>query len=366
MAGRERRPYGHLRPSRVAQDPAAGSPAEARYRRRRTPNRGPWLLLALGLLSCLLVAAGLLWYRDSPVENARLAPVDRPASAEAPEPPVPPARRRAVEGLDGELRAISEAHAGALGVVVFDPYSGEGTSLNADRRFVAASLSKLYALLTLYAAASRGELSLDDEITMRASDVWAEGTGVLYRYPVGTTMTLRECAGFLIKESDNTAEVMLNRYLGEANIEAELRRAGARSTSYWMPNTTTPNDVMVVLKAIADPSYTSPELSAEMLDVMTDTSFEDRLPEPLPEDARVAHKIGSYGDTFSDAGLVFPEGSSEVSDAYYIVVIVGDTDEWTARSAIQEMSLAAYESPTTTSPSPDPRDDAQEKNRARR
>src|SRR5918998_6661897 len=215
MAGRERRPYGHPRPSRVAQDPAAGSPAEARYRRRRTPNRGPWLSLALGLLSCLLVAAGLLWYRDSPMENARLAPVDRPASAEAPEPPVPPARRRAVEGLDRELRAISEAHAGALGVVVFDPYSGEGTSLNADRRFVAASLSKLYALLTLYAAASRGELSLDDEITMRASDVWAEGTGVLYRYPVGTTMSLRECARFLIKESDNTAEVMLNRYLGD-------------------------------------------------------------------------------------------------------------------------------------------------------
>jgi beta-lactamase class A len=49
---------------------------------------------------------------------------------------------------------------------------------------------------------------------MRTSDVWAEGTGVLYRYPVGHTMTLRECARFLIKESDNTAEDMLNRYLG--------------------------------------------------------------------------------------------------------------------------------------------------------
>jgi beta-lactamase class A len=299
-------------------------------------------LLALGLLSCLLVAAGLLWYRDSPVENARLAPVDRPASAEAPEPPVPPARRRAVEGLDRELLAISEAHAGALGVVVFDPYSGEGTSLNADRRFVAASLSKLYALLTLYAAASRGELSLDDEITMRPSDVWAEGTGVLYRYPVGTTMSLRECAGFLIKESDNTAEVMLNRYLGEANIEAELRRAGARSTSYWMPNTTTPNDVMVVLKAIADPSYTSPELSAEMLDVMTDTSFEDRLPEPLPEDARVAHKIGSWESTFSDAGIVLPEGTARPDQGYYVVVFSEGTTEAEAREAIHEVSLAAY------------------------
>jgi len=311
------------------------------------------MLLVLGLLSCLVVAASFVWYHERSAESATLTALDRPASAEPPEPPVPPARVRAVEELDEQLRGISQSHAGTDGVVVFDPYSAESASLNADRLFVAASLSKLYALLTLYRAAATGELSLDDEITMRPSDVWAEGTGVLYRYPVGTTMTLRECARFLIKESDNTAEVMLNRYLGEEEIEAELRRIGARSTSYWMPNTTTPNDVLLVLKAISDPSYTSPELSAEMLDIMTGTSFEDRLPQPLPEDTRVAHKIGSYGDTFSDAGLVFPEGSQDAEDAYYIVVIVGDTTEWTARSAIQEMSLAAYESLANTLSGPE-------------
>jgi beta-lactamase class A len=84
-------------------------------------------------------------------------------------------------------------------------------------------------------------------------------------------------------ESGNTAESMLNCYLGEEEIEAELRRIGARSTSYWMPNTTTPNDALLALKAIADPSYTSPELSAEMFDVMTGTAFEDRLPSRCPK-----------------------------------------------------------------------------------
>jgi len=227
-------------------------------------------------------------------------------------------------------------------VVVFDPYSGESASLNADRRFVAASLSKLYALLTLYRSASQGELSLDDEITMRRSDVWAEGTGVLYRYPVGYTMTLRECARFLIKESDNTAEIMLNRYLGEENIEAELERIGVHSTSYWMPNTTTPNDVLLVLKAIGDPSYTSPKLSAEMLGIMTGTSFEDRLPQPLPGETRVAHKIGSYESTFSDAGIVFPEEESDIDQAYYVVVFSEGTTEVEARQTIREISLAAY------------------------
>jgi len=250
-----------------------------------------------------------------------------------------------------ELEQVAARNPASYGVVVSDPSSGKTVTMNPDQPFLAASLAKLPVLLTLYRAAARGEVVLDGEITMLASDVQAYGTGVLYRRPVGTTMTLRECAELMIKESDNTAWVMVNRFLGRRNIQAELYRIGARSTEYWISNTTTPNDVLVMLEKVADPSYTSPELSAEMLDIMTGTSFEDRLPQPLPEGARVAHKIGSYGDTFSDAGLVFPEGSQ---DAYYIVVIVGDTTEWTARSAIQGMSLAAYES--LASPIPESRD----------
>jgi beta-lactamase class A len=289
-----------------------------------------------------VVAALFLRQGEGPAETVNVAAVNRPASAEAPELPVDPARARALEELDESLGDISQAHAGTHGAVVFDPVSGQSASLNADRRFVAASLSKLYALLTLYRAAATGELSLDDEITMRASDVWAEGTGVLYAQPVGTTMTLRECATVLIEESDNTAEVMLNRYLGEGEIEAELRRVGADSTSYWMPNTTTPNDVLLVLRAISDPSHTSPELSAEMLEIMTGTSFEDRLPGPLPEGARVAHKIGSWETTFSDAGIVFPEGTSGVDEGYYVVVFSEGATEATARETMQDVSLEAY------------------------
>ena len=102
---------------------------------------------------------------------------------------------------------------------------------------------------------------------------------------------------------------MLDRYLGRDYIRAELYRVGALSTEYWIPNTTTPEDVLLVLEKISDPAYTNPDLSAEMLDIMTNTSFEDRLPQPLPEGTRVSHKISYYGTTFADAGIVFPEGA---------------------------------------------------------
>jgi beta-lactamase class A len=260
--------------------------------------------------------------------------------------PVPPelSPQAAAKILRTRLEQAAAEYPGTYGVVVSDPSSGKTLALNADQSFPAASLNKLPVLFALYRAAARGEVDLENEISILPSDVQAYGTGVLYRYPdkypVGHTMTLRECAEFMIKESDNTAWVMLNRYLGRDYIEAELYEIGAYSTAYWIPNTTTPNDVLIMLKAIADPSYTTPELSAEMLDIMTDTSFEDRLPQPLPEGTRVAHKIGSYRDTYSDAAVVLPEGSR--ADAYFMVVIAAETTEQAARSAMQDMSLTTY------------------------
>src|SRR5215212_5391039 len=334
MARRPRRSY-----KRTVRDRTR---RRARNQRRRLRRRRGWPLLIFGLLLCLLVANYFLSDSERSAKATTIASVDRLTSAKPPQPPAP-ARAQAVEELHSELLGISRSHAGTHGVMVFDPYSGETVSLNADRRFVAASLSKLYALLTLYRAASEDELSLDDEITMRPSDVWAYGTGVLYKHPVGYTMTLRECAKFMIKESDNTAELMLNRYLEEERIEAELHRIGADSTRYWHPiNTTTPNDILLVLKNIADPSYTSPQLSADMLELMTTTAFEDRLPQPLPEETRVAHKIGSYEITFSDAGIVFPEEGG-TGQEYYIVVFSEGAPQEEARETIQDISLATYQ-----------------------
>lgn len=241
-----------------------------------------------------------------------------------------------------ELKRIADAYPGRYGVVVHDPSTGQTVSMDPDGRFLAASINKLPVLMTLYRSAAAGTVDLEDPISIQPSDVQAYGTGSLYTKPIGHTMTLRECAAYLIKESDNTAWKMLDRYLGRDYIRSELQRVGATTTEYWIPNTTTPNEILIMLEMIADPSYTSPELSAEMLDLMKDTDFEDRLPQLLPENADVSHKIGSYGATFGDAGLVFPKGFRQPEDAFFIVVMVDETGEGTARAAMQEMSLASY------------------------
>ena len=253
------------------------------------------------------------------------------------------------EALRSRLKEVTRKHPGFYGVVVYDPTSKKSVKLNQDDYFTAASLAKLPVLLTLYREAARGEIDLDDKITILPTDVQDYGSGVLQDFPVGTIMTLRQCARYLIKESDNTAWAMLERTLGWERINTTLEALGDRDADYGS-YVMTPEDTLLSLEAVNSKKFTSPRLSDEMLDFMTDTAYEDRLPYPLPKGTRVAHKIGTYGDTFSDAGIVFYKDPTGKRKNYYIVVMSRETTEEAARSAIREISLDTYEALTKLPP----------------
>lgn len=244
------------------------------------------------------------------------------------------------EDFGEELRRVSAGYPGRHGVIVYDIRTESSYSFNEDGEFVAASLAKLPVLMALYRDASSGRLSLNEEISIEYSDIQTYGSGKLQTYPVGYTMTLRDCAGVMINDSDNTAWVMLERRLGKQRIAGELRHLGLSGTDYYTL-TTTPEDVLAMLRAISDPDYTSPELSEEMLAAMTDTDFEGRLPAALPDDVRVAHKVGSLDDTFSDAGIVFDKSGTEPD--YFVVAVTQTTNESLAASYIRKISASAYE-----------------------
>ena len=214
--------------------------------------------------------------------------------------------------------------------------------MNAQQSFEAASLAKLPVLLALYREAASGGVDLDEEIQLQRSDI-QPGTGALQHEQPGKTLTLRELAHYLVSESDNTAWGLIERRLGEERVQEELESIGTTSTNYeYGEHATTPQDVLKMLEHISEPDYTSPRFSEEMLSHMTETSFEDRLPEGVPSQARVAHKIGILGDGFSDAGVVYP-AQDDMEERYYIVVFSKGSPEASSRAAMQEISSAAYE-----------------------
>lgn len=329
---------------------------EARRKHRLRRRRLGYLLFGAILLGILGTAIAL----KSAVETPPVQTVVAPDISSAVSPPKPapqesasePAevRERAESGLAGDPAAlkkrveeIADYYGGSYGVEILDPSTGKRVSLGADETFFAASIGKLPTLLSLYEAAADENLDLDDGITMYASDVQSYGTGVLHNKPVGKTISLRESAYYLMNQSDNTAWAMLTRYLGIGEIQNDLYSIGADDTTYWEPNNTTAGDVLKMLRKVEDPSFTSPKLSEEMVAAMTDTDFEDRIPAGLPNDVRVAHKIGSFEGSFSDAGIVFYKDRNGKERRYFIVVLTAGVGEGTARSAIQEVSAAAHE-----------------------
>jgi hypothetical protein len=79
---------------------------------------------------------------------------------------------------------------------------------------------------------------------------------------------------------------------------------------------------------------------------MTDTHLEDRIPERLPLEVRVAHKTGTYEDNLGDVGVVFYEDWRGVVKHYYLVVLATGAGEDEARDAIQNISQVVYEAIT--------------------
>ena len=333
---------------------------EARRKSRLRRRRLSYFLVGVLLLGIVGVAIALKAFDETPVQTVAPPTIASSPKLSLPASPEPssagaPADERESSDLSGDpdalkkrIEDIAAYYGGTYGVVVSDPTSGETVSLGADETFFAASLGKLPTLLSLYKRADRGELDLDDKISMLPSDVQSYGTGVLHTYPVGHNFTLRETAYYLMNKSDNTSWAMLTRYLGADGIQVDLSDIGAYDTGYWIPNTTTANDVLLMLKSVVDPAFTSPALSKEMLDSMTDTAFEDRIPAGLPPDVRVAHKIGTYENSFSDAGVVFYEGPDGKKHHYFIVLFTEGAGETNARAAIQEISAAAYETFATS------------------
>lgn len=211
--------------------------------------------------------------------------------------PAPAASR--AELID-QLYRITEVAPGTYGVYVYELDTGEGFGINADTRFEAASTNKVPVLMKLYQEIEAGGVSRDQALTYLWAD-FEEGTGSIQAAAVGSQWTVAQLAERMMKESDNVAKNMLLRLLGYAAVEELTRGLGSDFDIYY--NLATPRGMANLLRLIYENEVVGPELSREMIELMIETDFEDRLPRYL-DDVDVANKIGTWGDSVSDVGIV--------------------------------------------------------------
>ena len=188
--------------------------------------------------------------------------------------------------------------------------------------YTGASVNKVPILAALYYFAQKGDIDLDQVITLQANEIQDYGTGSIRYDPAGTTYSLKTLARVMMKQSDNTAAYILaTEVIGFERLAQVLELWGLPQTD-MVNNKTSNKDMAQLMRKIYEEKVTNHAQTLEMLSFMKDTDFESRLPAKLPEEVTVYHKIGTEIRTIHDVGIV-----TDGKLTYYIGIFTTDVDD---------------------------------------
>ena len=158
---------------------------------------------------------------------------------------------------------------GAKSYIVIDGKTGhELASLNPDQSLAPASLTKLMTTYVVFDALKKGQISLEDEVTISEKAWRMEGSRMFVE--VGSRVAIKDLLMGMIVQSGNDASVAIAEHVaGTEGVFAELMnqhaaRLGLRSTHFLnatgLPrdgHTTTARDLAALARAMIDdfPEY---------------------------------------------------------------------------------------------------------------
>jgi len=218
--------------------------------------------------------------------------------------------------------------------------TGTSIGINSTNEFLAASLFKLPVVMAYFKHKERIKNESDPTIVL-TQNMLDDRFGDLYKKGAGYKINLKDAVRITLEESDNTAVRTLvpqlskddfnNVYEG-LDIDLKLDKQGAIITAKQYGS---------ILKALFFSSILNKDHSEEILAYLTKTKFQDKLPAGVPSSVVVAHKIGvvelSDKEAYMDCGIFY------VPRRPYLLCVISQSDEKTARERIKNISHTVYE-----------------------
>lgn len=213
---------------------------------------------------------------------------------------------------------------------------GDSLLINSEEEFHAASTMKVPVMIELYKQENEGILDLNDSILLKnefksivdgspySMDIGDDSDDVIYS-KIGTVVAIKDLIYSMITVSSNLATNVLIELVDAKKVTTTMRNLGAdkievlrgvedqKAFDLGLSNSTTANDLMMIMKAIAENSAGTQEDCEDMIAIMKDQQFNEIIPFYLPKDVSVAHKTGSITGVHHDAGIIYlPDGRSYV------------------------------------------------------
>lgn len=265
-----------------------------------------WVFAVTGLVS------GWLWWRE---QKPKLPPLKISYQIE---------RKETAEGPVAQIRNKLNSVQGNWAVAVYRLNEGKGYGVNEETVLPAASIMKVPILL-----AAVKKLNPDDVYVLRDEDK-QNGSGPIEFMDAGTQLPVQDLLTYMAKNSDNTATYVLANMAGRNEVKEEIKRLSMKDTNFD-ENTTTAYDVAMMWRKIYQ------EKNQQMLDLLQESIYEDRIPLGLPEGVDFIHKVGTGDGVWADAGIV-------MADKPFVLVIVnGKVDMDEAKKLVPELTKLIWD-----------------------
>jgi len=265
--------------------------------------------------------------------------------------------------LIDEVNEIKSNIDGDIAVAFLDLSNEENQILiNHTKSFHAASTMKVPVMIELFKQQTEKKLSLNDSIVLK-NKFKSIVDGSLYKMDIGddsddiayskidTKQKLYDLMYSMITVSSNLATNVLIELVGAKNTTATMHSLGAdkievlrgvedqKAYDLGLSNSTTANDLLVIMKAISIGKAGTKEDCEKMISVLLDQKWNDMIPLYIPKEVKIAHKTGSITGVHHDAAIVYlPNGKN------YVLVLLSknlkDFDKGTMQLA--EISKLIY------------------------
>jgi beta-lactamase class A len=243
--------------------------------------------------------------------------------------------------LRAKLRNLVEKEYGSDFSFYFE-YLPTGSSIGVNEKveFYSASLLKLPFVMAYLYSKEKNNYTGDEIITIEERDI-DNHFGVLWKAGAGKKIGLNDIVELALIESDNTAGKILERQTTAGSrrrifsgLDIEIIVDENNKASITTKNYSS------ILRALFFSSILSKDNSQYILDLLTKTSFNDKLPAGVPKNIPVAHKIGVYENlavpVYSDCGIVY------VPKREYLLCMASRSDDKTASERMKTVSQIIY------------------------
>lgn len=252
--------------------------------------------------------------------------------------------------LRADLRSYPTDNKIDMGIYFEYMPSGNNIGVNEKEEFFSASLIKVPVVMRAYRLIEVGKLSLSEAVTLDPNDI-DKTFGSLWERGAGAKVTIDELIRLSIADSDNTAYNALGRVTDshtrvgpDTNLIKDVYDyLDLPSDTIGSTYGTTPKNYSSILRSLYLSAYLNFNDSNRLLELMTETSFNKWLPQPLPSDIKVAHKYGVFEGNSKDLTV-----SSDCGIIYYpqrpytLCVMIRTDDPLVAEKHIQAVSAKVY------------------------